>query len=1376
MNARRFVPVVLLLASTGPASAAAAPGTSRGIPDELRPWTEWVLHGHEPETCPGMPSADGRRACAWPSRLMLDLDARSGRFEQEWLVRARSFVRLPGDGRAWPQDVRANARPAAVIASEAGGGPGLWLEAGTFRIAGTFAWDAIPESLDVPPQTGLVSLRIAGRDVPSPQRDSEGRLWLQAGAGRVAEAESLTIAIHRRVIDDIPMIVTTRVLLEVSGKAREMILGPALLQGFIPLSLDAPLPARLEPDGRLRLQVRPGSWIVTFDARHVSVVNELSMPAIVGTWAPDEIWCFDARPDLRVVAVEGVPAIDPQQTAIPDDWRSLPTFRVLPGETMTLVEKRRGDAEPAPDQLVLHRSLWLDFDGGGITAQDRLSGTLSRSWRLESSPPWSLGRASVGGEDQLLTRREAGAAPGLEIRQGHVQVVADSRIEGRGRILPAVGWDADVSSLEAMLNLPPGWRLFAAPGADVAGGTWISRWTLLDLFLALIVTIATARLWGWPVGALALATMGLTLTEAGAPRWIWLFVLALEAVRRLLKSERGRHVVEFARLVVVAVLLVVAVVFMLVQARDALHPQLESTNDGSVVAEFDGRNRAYKLGMSDAEAARERAMLASGEIRVPQRSSALLNVAAPELAAAIDRGKQKRSVHDIRTIVQTGPGVPTWRWRTLHLQWNGPVDRGQELRLVLVPPVVNSGVGFLRVILLAALILRAILPRDFDFGRLVPRRGRATAAAPAAAWMIALVLLAALRPNCALAEIPPQEMLDQLRARLLERPPCGDHCAEALRLDLDAAGPTLRLRLEASAVAESALALPGGQEHWNPRSVLLDGRPAEGLLRTADGVLWILLPEGLHQISLEGPLPDRDAVQVPLPARPKRVTARLAGWTLSGLHDGGIPDDTLQLSREASATRARGDELAQIVLPPFVIVTRRIELGLTWDVATSVTRMGPAGAPVLIRVPLLAGESVTTADQRVEEGSAVVTLGPGMSGVAWQSTLSEQPSIALRAPDVTEWTEIWQLDASPSWHVEAAGIPPVHSSVVQHVRVREWRPWPGEQVTVDVTRPEPVAGPSLTIDSSRLEFTPGIRSTDASLSLVVRSSRGGQHDVALPEGAVLQSLVVNGLAQPVRQDGRIVTITVTPGSQQVGMTWRGPTGLVARWRSPDVDLKAPSVNASVQVNLPDRWILWLDGPRLGPAILFWSVLAVFVLLSIALTQWRPAPLGFVSWLLLLVGLSQVDARMGAIVVAWFLLLGWRRRRLPDLRDGAFNVVQILVVAWTIVSIVILFSAIQRGLLGSPEMQVVGNGSHATALNWYADRADGLLPAVSVTSAPLLAYRLAMLAWALWLAAALLKWLRWAWDCFTEGGAWRQIHLRAKAPKAAAVMPPPPPPS
>ena len=34
-------------------------------------------------------------------------------------------------------------------------------------------------------------------------------------------------------------------------------------------------------------------------------------------------------------------------------------------------------------------------------------------------------------------------------------------------------------------------------------------------------------------------------------------------------------------------------------------------------------------------------------------------------------------------------------------------------------------------------------------------------------------------------------------------------------------------------------------------------------------------------------------------------------------------------------------------------------------------------------------------------------------------------------------------------------------------------------------------------------------------------------------------------------------------------------------------------------------------------------------------------------------------------------------------------------------------------------------------------------------------------WALWLALSLLKWLRWAWQCYGKGGLWHPVSFRRR---------------
>jgi hypothetical protein len=63
------------------------------------------------------------------------------------------------------------------------------------------------------------------------------------------------------------------------------------------------------------------------------------------------------------------------------------------------------------------------------------------------------------------------------------------------------------------------------------------------------------------------------------------------------------------------------------------------------------------------------------------------------------------------------------------------------------------------------------------------------------------------------------------------------------------------------------------------------------------------------------------------------------------------------------------------------------------------------------------------------------------------------------------------------------------------------------------------------------------------------------------------------------------------------------------------------------------------------------------------------------------------------------------------------------------------------------------------LRWYQDRAAEILPQPFMLSLPILAYRLAMLAWALWLALSCVRWAGWAWSSFKHHGLWQPLRRK-----------------
>jgi hypothetical protein len=440
-------------------------------------------------------------------------------------------------------------------------------------------------------------------------------------------------------------------------------------------------------------------------------------------------------------------------------------------------------------------------------------------------------------------------------------------------------------------------------------------------------------------------------------------------------------------------------------------------------------------------------------------------------------------------------------------------------------------------------------------------------------------------------------------------------------------------------------------------------------------------------------------------------------------------------------------------------------------VETRVSRLSPPGSAVVIEVPLLSGESVTTEGVRVVGGKALVNLGPADDEVSWSGVLPAVDTVALQAPAGVPWVEVWAVEASTVWHVEEKGIPPLHDETPRPGGARAWRPWPGEELVLSVRRPEGVAGRTLTIEKTRRQVRPGLRSTDVTWTLSMRASRGGPHAVQLPPGAELLRASVNGAEQPLRPDdaGR-VHVPVLPGAQTLELSLRVPHGIAAAYAAPALDAGAPSVNAELVVEVPaDRWVLFAWGPRAGPAVLFWSFLVVIVLTGVALSRVPLSPLKTHHWVLLSLGLTQVDIAVAALGAGWLLCLGWRQRHV-ELSPSLFNLRQVLVVGWTAVALIALAVSIPAGLLGRPDMIITGNGSSASSLRWYADHADALLPSATVWSAPMWLYRVSMLAWSLWLAAALLGWLRQGWLAFAAGGFWRAVPKKPRPTPSKVVAP------
>ena len=167
-----------------------------------------------------------------------------------------------------------------------------------------------------------------------------------------------------------------------------------------------------------------------------------------------------------------------------------------------------------------------------------------------------------------------------------------------------------------------------------------------------------------------------------------------------------------------------------------------------------------------------------------------------------------------------------------------------------------------------------------------------------------------------------------------------------------------------------------------PGQVLIDNLPVQELSRDRDGILWTLVPEGIHRIVMTGKTGPGNSIQIPLPLNPHSAAYSSKGWDVQGIHKDGKVESGIQLTRLKKEKKDKALSTS-VSLPPFMHVERVIRLGLNWEMTTTVTRVTPAGTPVVISLPLIEGESVTSAGIRVENGKALVNMDPKANRIWW---------------------------------------------------------------------------------------------------------------------------------------------------------------------------------------------------------------------------------------------------------------------------------------------------------------------------------------------------------------------------------------------------------
>jgi len=1309
---------------------------SDDIPKALKGWEAWVLDDVKDRDCP-INFQSNKKLCSFPTQIEVHLNSNSLTFKMMVAVfKNNQSVKLPHAYQNWVKDVKVDGQKMAVLGSNKAL---LYLDEGEHTVEGSISWRETPKYLQLPASMALVTLYRDGVKVATPKVDAQSRLWLTENQESSTTKGTLSVSIYRKLIDGHPMKMQTNLHFRVSGKMRSVLLDGIVLDEFYPSKVSGGLDAKITKDKKLEVEIKAGEWVLNIDSFSPNNISKINIPKYNFNYANQETLSLQTNANYRAIEVSNAQSIDPSQSNIPKEWKSLALYLLEEDKTLTIKELYKSAKQQEKNEFILEREIWLDFDGLGYSIKDSITADISKVKRLESLGVLELGSVSVNSKPMLINTLKDSQQKGVELREKNLQIEASSRYENNISRLPVNGWSEEFNRVTTELNLPPGWRVFASFGSDSQSAkSWIKEWNLMDVFLVLLLSISIYQLFGlkWAIPAtLFLLTLW---HEDGAPTIIWLWILAIVALIRVLDEGKMKKFLQVVFAIVSIFLVLNVLKFSVYKVRTTLYPQLENRpylSSASILPSVIGQKRMVEYKKSD---------------KYEDNINLNINVSSYGREKIIIMPKKKQILLqnkiDPNAIVQTGEGTPTWNWTRHIFYWQSRVGVDDTLEIWYITPMMTKILNILNIIgmlFLVWMFLQAFLQTSMKNLKDKLFKTESLKA------ILFISLMVWTPQNIEADEIPSPKLLNELKSKLLEAPACLPNCATIEKMDISVENDTLFVNMSISAGRDVSVPILGNRNIWLPEKVSVNESDKSYLQLDKQGDLWVMLRKGVHSVELSGSIKGLNQIMLSSRLPIHNLNSKKSDlWKINSDHKSYI--ELINLDKKSTQSR----EKTKSEFEPMVEVKRTFYFGLRWYVETEVKLLNSIDKPYALQYNLLENESVLNKEIEVNGQQAILHLRNSHKSYQWRSSLAITPKLILKASDKNQVTERWKMDLSSMWNMTHSGVESEKQVAQNNLLMPTFRPWRGEILTLNLEPIQAVKGESLTIESSNLDITQSQRYRDLTLTLKLQSSRAEQYLITLENVKELSSVNIDNVDYFLKINNNQLSIPLKGKAQTVVIKWKEEAGTQNVYNFSKIDLNKESVNSKISLNLPqNRWVLWTDGPLLGPAVLLWGVLLSVLIFALILGRIKNSPLKSRDWLLLGVGVSTSSILIMLPIVAWIFLLRAKEQKGESLTGRMRNFTQVLIVIFTIIALGTIIGAVSVGLLGNPDMMIQGNNSYGFNLNWYSDRVGDSMAQPTVISVSMWYYRALMLLWAIWISFSLINWLKWAWGIFSHGDMW-----------------------
>lgn len=573
---------LLCLLTILPTAFADTPPSLNNIPDSLKEWVPWVKDEILNIDCIRINSDAKSSECLWfgESELVIEKDKASLSLNVHILENNTSLP-LPTGFGLHLSNIEISKEGKSFGGFSLSQNTGLYsvtLPKGSYQIQGKIHWDKLPNQIPLPESYGPLKIRMSlGQENLEAVREANS-IALTSKEG-IEVSDGMNVEVYRMLTDGSPLIMQTRLQLSVSGKSRIEEFGSFLPANSQLISLDGPLQSYLDPKGNVKIKVSQGTFTINFVSALGQPLNKIEFkekPSEV--WPKEEIWVWEGSSELRSVELKNVDSINTAQAHLPPDWQSDSAIVVSSLSTVELDQKRRGEEKPGANELTLSRSIWPSLKGEGFSVHDTITSSFKGTFRLNALETLNVGRVSIDSNPIPITIDPDNKLKGIEIRKQSQTIDATSQIAD-SKEMSASGWDQDFENINVQVNIPPSWKLFYVKGASEAWGTWISTWSIFDVFILVILIIFTQQIMGTKLAVLYAAITILGRTEFMLPTVFFSYIVILIALLKLTSEKSSKYILVpmyFCISLSALAFLIQGITFAKLQVIQLLYPQLQS--------------------------------------------------------------------------------------------------------------------------------------------------------------------------------------------------------------------------------------------------------------------------------------------------------------------------------------------------------------------------------------------------------------------------------------------------------------------------------------------------------------------------------------------------------------------------------------------------------------------------------------------------------------------------------------------------------------------------------------------------------------------------------------------------------------------------------